>query len=203
MKFCITKRIFLVLICLISFNAFGDDQKSNRIEVLVNEDIITKYDVIQRLKINSILKRIEINESNYNQILNTVIDDLVVQKLKIKKIKEYNIEIDKDEFKKHESRFYDSLNYKKKELEDLFLLNDIKYNYLLELIEVDLKWQKLIYGLYLRVSSVTVQEINELKSKNPNLSDESAYDLILQKQLDIKSMKLIKDLRDEATIEYK
>ena len=65
MKFCITKRIFLVLICLISFNAFGDDQKSNRIEVLVNEDIITKYDVIQRLKINSILKRIEINESNY------------------------------------------------------------------------------------------------------------------------------------------
>ena len=74
---------------------------------------------------------------------------------------------------------------------------------MLELIEVDLKWQKLIYGLYLRVSSVTVQEINELKSKNPNLSDESAYDLILQKQLDIKSMKLIKDLRDEATIEYK
>ena len=60
-----------------------------------------------------------------------------------------------------------------------------------------------IYGLYLRITSVTEQEIIDLTSKNPNLSKEIARELLLQKQLDIKSSKLIKDLRNEATIEYK
>ena len=74
---------------------------------------------------------------------------------------------------------------------------------MLDFIETELKWQKLIYGLYLRVISVTDQEINNLISNNPNINEEIAGEIILQKQLDIKSKKLIKDLRDEATIEYK
>ena len=121
----------------------------------------------------------------------------------IRKIEEYNINFNKDEFSKFEKRFYSSLNYSKQDLEDLFSLNDINFSYLIETLEVDLKWQKLIYGLYLRITSVTEQEINELISKNPDLNEETASDLILQKQLDLKSMKLIKDLRNEATIEYK
>ena len=203
MIFIFFRKILLMTLLLVSSYASGNDFNSNRIEVLVNENIITKYDIIQRLKINSILKRIEINDDNYNQLLNTVIDDLIIEKLKIGKIEEYDINIDNVELKQHKKRFLSSLNYKMDELEELFLINDVKYNYFNMFIEVDLKWQKLIYGLYLRVSSVTKQEINDLISKNPNLNEDSASDLILQRQLDLKSMKLIKDLRDEATIEYK
>ncbi len=195
------KLIFIFL--FISSFTYGNDNQSNRIEVLVNEKVITKYDIIQRLKINSILKRVEIDNDNYNQLLNAVIDDLIIESLKISKIEEYNIEIEKDEFKQHENRFFLSLNYSKEELRELFVINKLEYKYLTEFLEVDLKWQKLIYGLYLRISSVTDQEILELMSKNPKLNKESASDLILQRQLDLKSMKLIKDLRDEATIEYK
>ena len=196
-------RIILIFFFLTTSFAHSNNDKTNRIEVLVNENMITKYDIIQRLKINSILNRIEINDINYNQLLNIVIDDLVIEKLKIKKIEEYNISFDKNEFIAHEKRYLLNLNYSKKELEELFYINDINYNHLNELLEIDLKWQKLIYGLYLRVTSVTEQEISELTSKNPNIDEETANDLILQKQLDLKSKKLIKDLRDEATIEYK
>ncbi len=203
MIFTISKKIiFLVLFYITSF-AYGDEGKSNRIEVLVNESVITKHDIIQRLKINSILNRSQINESNYNQLLSAIIDELIVEKLKIKKIEEYEINFDKDEFKKHENIFFSSVNYNKKDLEELFSINDINYNYLIDFLEVDLKWQKLIYGLYLRVSSVTEQEVSDLVSKNPEISRETATDLILQRQLDLKSIKLISDLRDEATIEYK
>ena len=83
----IKKIIFLFIFLIISI-AQADDDKSNRIEVLVNEHVITKYDIFQRIKINSILKRIEINDKNYNQLINAVIDDLIVEKLKIKKINE-------------------------------------------------------------------------------------------------------------------
>ena len=196
-------RIIIIFLSLTTSFAHSYNDKTNRIEVLVNENIITKYDIVQRLKINSILNRVEITDINYNQLLNIVIDDLVIEKLKIKKIEEYNISFNKNEFITHEKRYLLNLNYSKKELEELFYINDINYNHLNELLEIDLKWQKLIYGLYFRVTSVTEQEISELTSKNPNIDEETANDLILQKQLDLKSKKLIKDLRDEATIEYK
>ena len=196
-------RIIFIFFFLTASFAHSNNDKTNRIEVLVNENIITKYDIVQRLKINSILNRVEITDINYNQLLNIVIDDLVIEKLKIKKIEEYNISFNKNEFITHEKRYLLNLNYSKKELEELFYINDINYNHLNDLLEIDLKWQKLIYGLYFRVTSVTKQEISELTSKNPNIDEETANDLILQKQLDLKSKKLIKDLRDEATIEYK
>ena len=196
-------RIIFIFLSLTTSFAHSYNDKTNRIEVLVNENIITKYDIVQRLKINSILNRVEITDINYNQLLNIVIDDLVIEKLKIKKIEEYNISFNKNEFITHEKRYLLNLNYSKKELEELFYINDINYNHLNDLLEIDLKWQKLIYGLYFRVTSVTKQEISELTSKNPNIDEETANDLILQKQLDLKSKKLIKDLRDEATIEYK
>ncbi len=194
--------IFIILFMLQSY-AYGQYDQSNRIEVLVNENIITKYDILQRVKINSILKRIEINDNNYNQIIKAVIDDLVIEKLKTKKINEYSISIAQDEFQNHEKIFYSNINYTKKELEELFVINNINFNYLLELIEIEIKWQKLIYGLYLRVTSVTEQEVIDLLNKNPDINEETANELVLQKQLDIKSAKLISDLKDEATIEYR
>ena len=107
------------------------------------------------------------------------------------------------EFNQHEYRFFSSLNYSKENLKEIFSTNSVNYKYLSEFLEVDLKWQKLIYGLYYRTSSVTEQEILDLMNKNPDMSKETANDIILQKQLDLKSMKLISDLRNEATIEYK
>jgi len=202
MIYKISAKLILIYI-LVSSITYGDENKSNRIEVLVNESVITKYDIFQRVRMESILNRLEINENNYNQLLNKVIDDLIIEKLKNKKIDEYNITFDKAEFAKQEERFYSSLDYKEIELRELFDLNNVNYIYLLDFIETELKWQKLIYSLYLRVISVTDQEINNLISNNPNINEEIASEIILQKQLDIKSKKLIKDLRDEATIEYK
>ena len=182
---------------------YGDENNFNRIEILVNENIITYYDIIQRMKINAILNRLEINNETQNQLMNAVVEDLIVEKLKYNKIAEYDIKFNKEEFESHEKRFYSSVNYTKEELENIFMSNNINYSYLLNYIEIELKWQKLIYGLYSRITSVTDQEIQDLIIKNPNINEEIANDMILQKQLDIKSAKLLKDLRDEATIEYK
>ena len=203
MIFIIRKKIIFVFLLFITTIASEAEEKYNRIEVLVNENIITKYDIIQRLKINSILSRFEINEENYNQLLSAVVDEMVVEKLKIKKIEEYNVNFDKEEFANHEEIFLSNNNYKKEDLKELFSINNINYSYLRDILEIDIKWQKLIYGLYLRVSSVTEQEISDLISKNPEIDKKTASDLLLQRQLDLKSKKLIKDLRDEATIEYK
>ena len=72
-------------------------------------------------------------------------------------------------------------------------------NYLID----EISWQKLISGMYYRLTSTSEIEIEEIIMKNPNMSKEVAREMIVQKQLDLKSNKMIRDLLDEATIEYK
>ena len=140
--------IFIFLFSLSYTNA----SNINRIELLVNENAITNYDIVQRMKINAILRKIEIDNENYNQLINAVIDDLITERLKYEKIIEYKISFDSKEFENHERRFYSSIEYEKEKLKELFTLNEINYDYLADFIEIELKWQKLIYGLFLRVT---------------------------------------------------
>ena len=46
-------------------------------------------------------------------------------------------------------------------------------------------------------------EINEIIQKNPGISIEQAQNLVVQRQLDLQSSKLLRDIVNEATIEYK
>ncbi len=46
-------------------------------------------------------------------------------------------------------------------------------------------------------------EVEELISKNPSLSVKQAENLVIQRQLDLQSSKLLRDIMNEATIEYK
>ena len=202
------KKLYSILTSLIIFtfvisNAFSKETNINRIEVIVNDDIITNYDVIQRIKINAIIKGIDINSDNIQIFANTVIEELINEKLKLEKTSEYEITISLKEFEDHEKRFFNNLDLNKNELKILFKDNKINFNELKRFLESELKWQKLIYGLYLRVISVTDAEVSELTKNNQNITIELAKEILVQKQLDLKSNKLIKDLRDEATIEYR
>ena len=57
--------------------------------------------------------------------------------------------------------------------------------------------------MFYRLTSTSDIEIEEIIMNNPNMSKEAARELIVQKQLDLKSNKMIRDLLNEATIEYK
>ena len=67
----------------------------------------------------------------------------------------------------------------------------------------EIAWQTLISKLYYRVTSVSQSEIEELINKNPDISLKLAEQIIMDKQLSLKSSKMLRDLRAEATIEYR
>jgi len=67
----------------------------------------------------------------------------------------------------------------------------------------ELAWQILISRLYYRITSISDGEIEELMNKDPSISSELAEQIIMDKQLALKSNKMLRDLRDEATIEYR
>ena len=199
----LTKIFLFTSIILLSTNVNGEEITTHRIEVKVNDNIITNYDIYQRIKLNAIITKSNIDPNNYNNISQRVVDELIRESLKKEKILEYNISFTNDEMKKHEIRFLNNYQIEKEVLIELFKQNNISYSNFSDFLATELKWQKLIFGLYLRIISPSEIEIEGLLNTNPNLSRKDAEDIVMQKQLELKSNKLINDMQNEATIEYK
>ena len=187
----------------LSLNVNAFNANDHRIAVLVNDQLITSYDVIQRMKLSAILSGIDITAVNNNQLLNSVVDELITENLKKQKINEYDISVTEEEYLNQEFRFFQNSPFNKEDLIKIFELNDIKYSEFKRYLIDGISWQKLISGMYFRLTSTSEIEIEEIIMKNPNMSKETAKDIIVQKQLDLKSNKMIRDMFNEATIEYK
>ena len=100
------KLLIIIFFQALCFNVNAFNANDHRIAVLVNDQLITSYDVVQRMKLSAILSGIEITEANNNQFLNTVIDELIQEKLKNQKIIEYEISVSEEEYLERESLFY-------------------------------------------------------------------------------------------------
>ncbi|MBS30776.1 MAG: hypothetical protein CMG39_06425 [Candidatus Marinimicrobia bacterium] len=195
---------FLFLNALMNLSSLKADNKiEHKIAVLVNEDVITSYDIIQRLKLTAILQGINLNNQNNQLMINNAVDELIQEKVKLEKINEYNIKVDEEEYLSFESNFFLRNNIDQSKILSLLKENNIDYQELRGLLMKELSWGKLISGLYLRLTSVSQIEIDEIISKNPNITNEQAQSLVTQRQLDLQSSKLLRDIMNEATIEYR
>ena len=198
-------KIFLIIIlfCVLNFHSMASNYSDHRIAVLVNDQLITSYDIVQRMKMNAILNGINITPENNDQFVNSVIDELIKEKLKNEKIKEYDIVITNDEYLTYEDNFYQNIKLDKNIIIEIFKTNSVKYNELENFLIYELSWQKLVSQMYYRLTSTSEIEINEILNKNKNITKEIAENMVIQKQLDLKSSKMIRDMMNEATIEYK
>ena len=199
----ISRYTYIILIFFNILNVSADTKIEHKIAVLVNEELITSYDIIQRIKLSAILQGIEINSQNNQLLLSNTVEELIYEKLKLEKINEYKVKIEDEEYKEFEIDFFKRNNIDKQQTLDLLLKNKVKYEELKNLLVGELSWNKLVNGLFFRLTSVSDIEIDELISKNPQVSIERAKNLVIQRQLDLKSSKMLRDMFNEATIEYK
>ncbi len=192
-----------VFFLAISLNAGAFTVNDHRIAVLVNDKLITSYDIVQRMKMSALLNGVDITPENNNQLANIAVDELIKEILKNEKLLEYDISIDDEEYLQHEKAFYQNISLNKSNLKELFEINDIKYSEFKTFLVYEISWQKLVSRIYYRLTSASEIEIEEIMFKNPEITIDLAKNIIIQKQLDLKSSKMIRDLFNEATIEYK
>ena len=195
--------IVIFIIFLSSYYAIADDKIEHKIAVLVNDDVITSYDIIQRLKLTAIIQGINLNAENTQLMVNNVVDELIREKVKLSKTNEYKIEIKNEEYKEFEINFFTRNKFNQDEILNLLKENNINYQELKSYLMGELSWNKLVNGLFYRLTSVSDLEVDELIGKNPSLSVEQAENLVIQRQLDLQSSKLLRDIMNEATIEYR
>ena len=192
-----------LILILASFNVIAENKVEHKIAVLVNDSLITSYDIVQRLKLTAILQGINLNSLNNQLLVNNVVDELIQEKVKIEKINEYKIDVKESEYLEFEVSFFNRNGIDQTQITLLLEKNNINYQELRKLLMTELSWGKLISALFYRLTSVSELEVNEIISKNPSISYQQAENLVVQRQLDLQSSKLLRDIMNEATIEYK
>ena len=195
--------LVIFIIFFSSYYAIANDKIEHKIAVLVNEDLITSYDIIQRLKLTAIIQGINLNSQNTQLMINNIVDELIHEKVKLSKINEYQIKVEDDEYMEFEINFFTRNKIDQNKILNLLNENRIDYQELKKYLMGELAWNKLINGLFYRLTSISDLEVDELVNKNPSLSIEQAENLVIQRQLDLQSSNLLRDILNEATIEYK
>lgn len=199
------KFLLITIFLLLGLNVLNlsANEKIHKIEILVNDEIITSYDILQRLRIFSILNRVIIDESNYSNINRRVVNNLIDEKLQKEAMLEYKISLNSQEKEYYEENYFVNYNLTKETAFNIMIENNIDVSVLREMIYTQIGWDKLISGLYYRTISISDVEIDELLKSNPSLNEEEAKNIIKTKQIKLKSNKLLRDMRSEATIEQR
>ena len=153
-----------IKIILIFFLVSITESKANlKNNVLVNvgNQIITSFELKNKIKTLLFLSDQELNQKNINENKNLAIKSLINLKLKKLEITKYNVSTSKDAVKGHLDKISSKFNINSSQLKNLFNQNQINYEIFLEEIEVEFSWQKLIFQLYNQKISLDENTINK------------------------------------------
>ena len=106
-----TLKIFLLIsfVFLLIIDIYAAEDK-NKIAILVNDNVITNYDIEQRLKIFAIINQVQITSNNSDIITNKIVDELIDGVLKNEKIVEYKVEIDSNDLNHYENLYFNCIS---------------------------------------------------------------------------------------------
>ena len=191
------KQLLFSIIFIFSISAYG---QSYKIIKLVNDQVITNYDLEKRLQLFSILNNVEITDNNIDHYAREMIKLMVDEKIQIEQIKKYNIKIKESEIKEFTEKILMSSD-NAKNIENELKINDINISILEDSIKIQLGWNELSNKLFYRDAEISEIDLKNALSQNPSLSIEQAKYLITQNQVELRSRKLLRDLRAESNIE--
>jgi peptidyl-prolyl cis-trans isomerase SurA len=170
-------KIFYILFFLILINCSISYASSNtKIIVKVGSEIITSYELENKIKSTLFLSGEEINQKNINQIKNSSLNSLINLKLKIEEIKRYQINKDNQTRVDNYLNLISSrFNIPPSGLQKVFSTNQIDFNQHLDQIRTEFLWQNLIFEVY---------------SKKINLNEDQ---ILLELNKTIQNQKLIEE----------
>lgn len=189
------KYSFIIFIIFLN-SFFFNNLKSNignKIILKVDNEIVTNFEVKNKILRTLIFSGEEINQLNIDSIKGSVLNNLIDLKLKKIQLEKLNFEID------NQSIFNYITSMSKKSISDLKIIfnnYNLDFDLLVEEIEIDLKWQQFILKNYANKIEIDENEItaeiekiiqSKDKSKEVNLSEieffkkENSNDMYIEK----------------------
>ena len=169
------KKIFFALIFLLQSQTLFADI-SNKIVLTVGSLPITLYDLKQEVKLLSILNPGKLENESIEDLQSLGIESLTIKKIKEQEIKKNKLDNTEDEeFIEYEiSRVLKSLNMDKPALERVFAENQLEISDLKNHILIEIKWNRLVYGMYQNKIKIDEESVN--KKVEEYSMKENSYD---------------------------
>ena len=164
-------KIIIHLIFYFSFSVlFGYE---NKIIVKVNNEVVTNYDLKNKILTTLVLTDEKIDQDSINKAKPIVLKNLIDLKIKESEVKKYKIKSTPEELQSNLNILSNNdLNSFKKKFES----NNLNYEMYKKDLDTELKWRKLIFILYRKKVSIDESEINleldEFLKKNERSSNE-------------------------------
>ena len=150
-------KIIFFLVFFLNNNLIADI--NNRIIAKIGDEIITGFDVENKIKTNLFLSGEEINQANVDKIKTATIDSLVNLKLKSNEVKKHDIPTNTQAINQYIESITNNLNLSKIDLIKQFEINEIDYDQFLKDIEIEFLWQRLVAKTYLDKIKVNDNQI--------------------------------------------
>ena len=157
--------LFILIFFLISNISVANIK--NDIVLKVGNQIITEYDIKNKILTTLFLNKKEFIQENIDELKIVSLELLVLNKLKKIELSKYNIQSDQKQIRNYLKNISSS---NVEDLKNEFKSNNLDYNLFLEEIETEFSWQKLIYQTYsdkIKIDEKKIDEEIELKIKNP------------------------------------
>ncbi|MDA9674987.1 SurA N-terminal domain-containing protein [Pelagibacteraceae bacterium] len=193
--------IFGVILFFLNNSTLFASEKNYKIIKLVNDQVITNYDLEQRIKLYSTLNNININDENIDMIANELLLIMIDEKLQLEKINEYKISINKSEIDEYIKKAYIGPENDMNDLIVVLNKNNIDIEILRNSIQIKIGWNELAGRLYYRISKINEDDLVNIMKNDSTLTKEQAKNILLQKQIRLRAKKLLRDIKSEANIE--
>ena len=195
-------KLIIIFILTINFIVFSNAKEQNyKILKLVNDKVITNYDLEQRLQLFVLLNKQPINKDNIKQYADEMLKLMIDEKLQLEQIRKYKIQIQSSEIDDYITRAFLTSEQNINDFEYSLISNNIEIDILRESLEIQLGWNRLTGQLFYRSSEINNIDLLEATKKNPSLSKDQIENSLIQKQIALRAEKLLRDLRLEANIE--
>ena len=174
----------------------------NSIVVKVDNEIITNFEIKNKILSNLLLSGKEINQKNINDLKKQSLEELIQTKIKFIELSKYGASIDKlqvDQYLKSIS----SNNVQN--LKDQFTNLNLDFDLFEKYIETNLMWQKYIYQIYSQKINIDTNqvkdELEELVKKNKKIFEYNLSEIEIIINKGEKGNEKIKDIKNKILID--
>lgn len=190
-------KITILIILIFKFSNLLSYE--SKIIVKVDNQVITNYDLKNKILTTLVLTNEEINQENINKTKPIVLKSLIDLKIKENEIKKYKINATLIEIQNNLNLL---ANNDLESFKNKFLSNNLNYQIYKKDLETEIKWRKLIYILYRKKVIIDESEINLqlqkiLNQKNKTNKEYKISELMISFSDEQDKQKKIQEVNDE------
>jgi len=194
------KNYFFIIFLTLFFDSFVL-AKNTKILVKIESEIITNFDVQNKIISSLILAKKEINQANINNFKKASLENLVQNRLKKIELKKYNIKKDDKQI----NSYLNSISSNNiEDLKNVFKSYDLDFKEFMDEIDVEFRWRKFIYQMYKKKININpedvAQEISDNLKKKNNIVEYNLSEIEILSNINSSNLETIALIQDEVKI---